>query len=118
MSRILSTIKILYKMLTLQERVDVGHLLNLWLLFFHFPHLDPPGRNSISNLEVITIVIHRTQGCRGNLIFQMKLQQIQRKLSRLSFAFQIWQTEIFCQTGNSQCPATNTESDTQTCTGP
>lgn len=96
MSNSLSTVKFIYKMPTLQERVDVGHLLNLWLLFFYFPnHLDPQGRNSISNLEIITTVIHLTQGCRGNLIFKMKLQRIQRKLFRLSFTCQIWQTTIF-----------------------
>ena len=79
---------------TVKEKAAVGHHINLWV-FFHFPYLDSQRRNSISNLEIITIVIHLKQGSRGNLIFRMKLQRIQRKLFRLPFTFQIWQIQIF-----------------------
>lgn len=95
MSSIPSTRKFPYRMPTLQESIDVGHLLNSWLLFFRFPHLGPQGRNSISNLEIITIVIHLNRDCRGNLIFKMQLQPIQRKLFRLPFTFQTWQARVF-----------------------
>ena len=84
----------LNKMPTLKAKAAVGHHLNLWG-FSHFPYLDSQRRNSISNLEIITIVIHLKQGSRGNLIFRMKLQRIQRKLFRLPFTFQIWQIQIF-----------------------
>lgn len=88
--------------------------LPLWCLwaFFNFPHLDSQGTNGIGNLEIITTVIHLNQGCCGNLIFRKKLHQIQRKLFRLPFTFQICQVEILLPNRTFPVPS-NQHTDAQ-----
>lgn len=98
---------------TLQERAAAGHHINFcFFFFFHFPYFDPHERTSISNLEIITIVIHLKQGCRGNLIFRMKLQRIQRKQFRLPFPSQICQIHIFLS--NRKFPVLSNQIKTNT----